>query len=268
MTGRRSLLLVTDPLYPAAGRRYGDEDVWLAGRLREAFDVASCSPLDAVALMDRFDVVLLRNTGPVLNYPQQYAALREHARVTGARLVTDLGAKADALGKGYLLDLTRSGAPVIPTVDRHEDLGLLPDGGDLLVKPLLGADSIGMQVVSREAMPADLTGLLVQPLLEIDRELSYVFVDHEFRYALRTCGSRWQLEPFEPGAEELVFAQWFVDWNGVQHGVQRVDACRTRDGRLLLIELEDLNPYLSLDVVTDDAREGFMNALIRSLRTV
>jgi len=262
------LLLLTDPLYPAAGRRYGDEDVWLAGRLREVFDVATCSPLDAVALMDRFEIVLLRNTGPVLNYPQQYAALREHARRTGARLVTDLGARADALGKSYLLELTRAGAPVIPTIDRREDLGLLPGQGDLMVKPLLGADSIGMHVVGRDALPADLTGLLVQPLLDVDHEVSYVYVDHQFLYAVRTRDSRWQLEPFDPEPDELAFAQWFVDWNGVEHGVQRVDACRTRDGRLLLVELEDLNPYLSLDVLDEATRHRFVRALIESLQTV
>lgn len=29
----------------------------------------------------------------------------------------------------------------------------------------------------------------------------------------------------------------------------RLDACRLPDGRLLLVELEDLNPYLSLDLL-------------------
>src|SRR4051794_4489007 len=131
MSERRSLLLVTDPLYPAAGRRYGDEDVWLAGQLRRTFALASCSPLDAVALMDGFDAVLIRNSGPVLHYAEAYAEFRDHAARTAAHLVTDLGARADALGKQYLLDLTRAGAPVIPSIDRHEDLHLLPTAGEL-----------------------------------------------------------------------------------------------------------------------------------------
>ncbi|SCD57622.1 hypothetical protein GA0115236_112210 [Streptomyces sp. IgraMP-1] len=46
----------------------------------------------------------------------------------------------------------------------------------------------------------------------------------------------------------------------------RVDACRTRAGELLLVELEDLNPYLSLDLLGEEEREGFVAALKRSLR--
>ncbi len=49
------------------------------------------------------------------------------------------------------------------------------------------------------------------------------------------------------------------------HGVQRVDACRTRDGQLLLVELEDLNPYLSLDTLDRATQEKFVEALTHSL---
>lgn len=43
--GRRpALLLVTDLAYEARGRRYCDEDIFLASRLREEFDVALCHP--------------------------------------------------------------------------------------------------------------------------------------------------------------------------------------------------------------------------------
>src|SRR5262249_39118509 len=51
---RPALLYVTDLQYQAWGRRYGDEDTYLSGRLREEFVVGLCHPLDAVALMDRF----------------------------------------------------------------------------------------------------------------------------------------------------------------------------------------------------------------------
>jgi hypothetical protein len=49
------------------------------------------------------------------------------------------------------------------------------------------------------------------------------------------------------------------------HGIQRVDACRTKDGGLLLVELEDLNPFLSLELVDNKTRayfiDNFKNAL-------
>ena len=42
--------------------------------------------------------------------------------------------------------------------------------------------------------------------------------------------------------EDIAFAVRFIEWNTVTHGIQSADACRTNDGELLLVELEDLNP--------------------------
>ncbi|MFC8879071.1 hypothetical protein ACFUAE_30355, partial [Streptomyces ardesiacus] len=64
----------------------------------------------------------------------------------------------------------------------------------------------------------------------------------------------------------LDFARRFIEWNAVDHGIQRVDACRAPDGELLLVELEDLNPYLSLDALDDPARDAFVAALRTALR--
>jgi hypothetical protein len=76
---RPAILFVTDLAYPAAGRRYGDEDIFLTARLREAFDLALCHPLDVVALMDAFDAVVVRNSGPVMHYRPAFDAFRARA---------------------------------------------------------------------------------------------------------------------------------------------------------------------------------------------
>lgn len=57
-----------------------------------------------------------------------------------------------------------------------------------------------------------------------------------------------------------------IDWNTLTHGIQRVDACRTRSGDLLLVELEDPTPYLSLDLVPREHRDAFITNLKASLR--
>ena len=57
----------------------------------------------------------------------------------------------------------------------------------------------------------------------------------------------------------------FIDWNTIDKGIQRVDACRAKDGRLLLVELEDLNPYLSLLEVDDKTREIFLTDFISEI---
>ncbi|WP_435974540.1 hypothetical protein [Streptomyces sp. Qhu_M48] len=270
MPARPRLLYVTDLAYPARGRRYCDEDIHLTTRLRESFDLALCHPLDAAALMDGFDAVVVRNSGPVLGYQKEYEAFRERALAEGTRVYNPLHGRGDMAGKQYLLDLTADGYPVIPTVDRPEDLHRLPDAPEYAVKPKAGADSIGLVFLPREQLTGlglEHGGLLVQPRVDFRYEVSFYYVDDLFQYALYAPDPerRWVLEPYEPTEDDLAFARRFVDWNTLDHGIQRVDACRAPDGGLLLVELEDLNPYLSLDRVPEKTQGRFVAAFTDSL---
>lgn len=268
MPDRRRALYVTDLAYQARGRRYCDEDIFLTSRLRDDFDVALCHPLDAAALMDAFDVVVVRNSGPVLHYQKEYDAFRERATAGGTRVYNPLTGRGDMAGKQYLLDLTAAGHPVIPTVDRPEDLHLLPETGQYAVKPKVGADSIGLSFVPREELGGLAYGdILVQPRIDFRYEVSFYYVDDTFQYALHAPDPerRWVLDRYEPTDADLAFARRFIDWNTLDHGIQRVDACRTREGALLLVELEDLNPYLSLELVSDRIRDSFVASMTASV---
>jgi hypothetical protein len=171
---RPRILYVTDLAYPARGRRYCDEDIDLTSRLREDFDLGLCHPLDATSLMDGFDAVVVRNSGPVLGYQAEYDTFRERAISTGARVYNQLSGRADMAGKQYLLDLSAAGFPVIPTVDRVEDLHRLPRTDRYVVKPKLGADSIGLEIVPADRLPALTDGsVLVQPCVDFSYEVSF-----------------------------------------------------------------------------------------------
>ncbi|MEU9338833.1 hypothetical protein AB0D49_37740 [Streptomyces sp. NPDC048290] len=266
---RPRLLYVTDLAYEARGRRYGDEDVHLAARLRADADLALCDPRDAAALMDAFDAVVVRNSGPVLAYRTAYDAFRARALERGTRVYNPLTGRADMAGKGYLPELYAAGFPVIPTAVRPADLARLPAADRYVVKPVLGADSVGLRVIGPGELASAADGtVLVQPYIDFRYEVSFYFVDHAFQYALYAPdpARRWRLEPYEPTPDDLDFAHRFVRWNTLEHGVQRVDACRAPDGGLLLVELEDLNPYLSLDALPADRREAFVTAFRASLR--
>ncbi|MGW7339375.1 hypothetical protein [Streptomyces sp. NPDC054808] len=268
---RPRILYVTDLAYRARGRRYCDEDIFLTSRLREEFDLALCHPRDAAALLDGFDAVVVRNSGPVREYKAAYDAFRERAAERGTRVYNQLTGRADMLGKQYMLDLTAAGFPVIPTVDRAEDLHLLPVADEYVVKPRLGADSAGLRIVPAAGVPralGDAADLLVQPRVDFAYEVSFYFVDHDYQYALHAPhpDRRWQLEPYDATVADLDFARRFIEWNGVDHGIQRVDACRAPGGELLLVELEDLNPYLSLDALDEPVRDAFVTALRTALR--
>jgi hypothetical protein len=268
MPDRHRVLFVTDLAYQAQGRRYCDEDVFLTSRLRNDFDIALCHPLDAAALMDAFDMVVVRNSGPVLHYRTQYDAFREQAAARGTRVYNPLSGRGDMAGKQYLLDLTAAGYPVIPTIDHAGDLHLLPEADQYAVKPKEGADSIGLAFVPRDHLDALAYGdILVQPRIDFRYEVSFYYLDGAFQYALHAPdpAQRWTLEPYEPTEDDLAFCERFIDWNTLAHGIQRVDACRTREGGLLLVELEDLNPYLSLDLLAERTRDSFVANMAASL---
>ncbi|MGW7369170.1 hypothetical protein ACWGI8_38570 [Streptomyces sp. NPDC054841] len=267
---RGRVLYVTDLAYQARGRRYCDEDIQLASRLREHVPLALCHPRDAETLMGAFDLVVVRNSGPVMHYQDAYDAFRERALAEGVRVYNPLTGKGDMAGKGYLPALSAAGYPVIPTVDREADRGRLPDTDEYVVKPVLGADSEGLAFVSRDELAGVEFGeILVQPRVRFRYEVSFYFVDRAFQYALYAPRPerRWELERYEASAADLDFARAFVEWNGLEYGIQRVDACRDEDGRLLLVELEDLNPYLSLDLVDTETREGFVQTFVKSVRS-
>ncbi|WP_371477434.1 hypothetical protein [Kitasatospora sp. NBC_00315] len=274
-SARPSLLYVTDLTYPANGRRYGDEDTRLTARLREHFDLALCHPLEARALMGRFDAVVVRNSGPVLHYQREYDAFRRAALDAGVRVYNPLTGRGDMAGKQYLLDLDAAGHAVIPTADG--DLGpvaaraSLPAVDRYVVKPRLGADSVGLRIVAAAALAEqDTGGCLVQPLIPFRHEVSFYYVDQDFQYALYAPDPerRWELVRYGATEADLAFARRFVEWNTLAHGIQRVDACRTEDGELLLVELEDLNPYLSLDLLDDATRENFTRAMRHSVEAL
>ncbi|EDY45053.1 hypothetical protein [Streptomyces sp. SPB074] len=264
------LLYVTDLAYRAAGRRYADEDLELSARLRAEFPLALCDPRDAAGLLDGFDAVLVRNSGPVLHYRAAYAAFRAEALRLGLPVHNPLSGRADMAGKGYLLELTRAGLPVIPSYAGDTPLAELPVCEAYIVKPVDGADSVGLARLDAVALAARTPDArtLVQPYVPFRHEVSFTFLDGEFRYALYAPDPerRWELVPYRPSAADLAFARRFVEWNDLPYGIQRVDACRTREGELLLVELEDHNPYLSLGLLDGRTRATFERALVASLR--
>jgi len=257
-----SLLYLTDFYYQARGRNYYEEDLQITGYLKNYFNLVIAHPQQAIPFLNAANAVVIRNTGPAIYYLPYFQDFKRE--VTGRQLLSfnSLDGKADMQGKNYLVELTKKGYPVIPSIQQMQDLPLLGNSDKWVIKPLQGADSIDMQVISRLQLNGlDLHQKIVQPWISFEYEVSFYFLNNVFQYALYAPDKqkRWQLAPYNANAEDLQFAQQFIDWNQMQHSLQRVDACRLPDGRLLLVELEDLNPYLSLDLLSSSQQEQFMN---------
>ena len=154
-----------------------------------------------------------------------------------------------------------------------EDIDLLPNTDKYVIKPKDGADSIGLEFLSKEELiKRNLTGggYLIQPAIDFKYEVSFYFINDKLEYAMYAPdkAQRWKLEKYDFDNEDSEFAKKFIKWNGIKNGIQRVDACRTQDGKLLLVELEDLNPYLSVLELDDDTREVFIQDLIDALNNI
>lgn len=263
---KQTLFLVTDLYYQAKGREYFREDLELSSFLRNYFKVflvhiADIDPQPNGAL-------LLRNTGPRDSHRKELDTLLANPNLV---VSNDLKGKGDLRGKRHLLELFDSGYPVIPTVKSLSELERLGSVERYLLKPVDGCDSVGLKVLPRtELEKLDVERFVVQPFMPFEFEVSFYFVDSRFHYALFAPdkSKRWEMSLYLPSSEEVSFAQRFIEWNTCRSGIQRVDACKMPDGKLLLMELEDYNPYLSLHLVPKETREAFLEDLCASIKRV
>ncbi|MBN1040458.1 hypothetical protein [Clostridium sp. ZS1] len=270
----KKILFVTDLYYKAKGRLYYDEDLFLTSKLRENFKLVICNPKDMNDFIDDYDLTIFRNAGPVSNFQNEYRLFKEKVKLHNLKTYNSFNGKADMKGKDYLIELTDKNYPVIKTIDNLNYIDKLPIVNKYVIKPKDGADSIGMKFLSKEELYKNINlddkNTLIQPLINFKYEVSFYFIDKEFQYALYAPdkNKRWELKEYVPTKKDLEFAQKFIQWNNLNHGIQRVDACRTEENELLLVELEDLNPYLSLLEISDELRNKFVDSLKNSLRKV
>ena len=139
------ILYLTDLYYNAKGRDYYEEDLYITGRLKEEFDIALCHPINSKSFEKEADLIVFRNTGPVSGFRKTYGEFVERVKTDSLKTFNEFTGKADMQGKQYLLDLTARDYPVIPTIDRIENLKLLGDFEKYVIKPKDGADSIGLE---------------------------------------------------------------------------------------------------------------------------
>ena len=267
---KKSILYITDLYFEAKGRRYYEEDLYLTNVLRDDYEVLICHPCDSEKFETQVDLIIFRNAGPVMNYKNYFDAFVKRVN-TGLLSYNPMNGKADQMGKQYLITLTAEGYPVIPTIENLKDLHRLPEVEKYMVKLKNGADSIGMQVVDSQSLhTVELTGSIVQPFIDFEYEVSFYFVDQDLQYSLYAPdkSKRWNLEQYQATADDVAFAKQFINWNNLSHGIQRVDACRLPNGELLLVELEDLNPYLSIGLLPTDLRDQFVVNFKNSIRNV
>lgn len=265
----KTILYLTDLYYQANGRKYYEEDLFITSKLKDHFNLLIGHPQQAISYLDTADFIVFRNTGPVIAYQDYFNMFLKKVEEKGILTFNSFDGKADIRGKQYLVNLTRQGLPVIPTVESTAEIDQLNDPENYVVKIKNGADSIGMEMLSKEELfRKKPEGKLLQPYINFNYEVSFYYLNDEFQYALYAPDKvkRWNLKEYVPTASDLGFAEQFIQWNDIKHGITRVDACRLNDNSLLLVELEDLNPFLSLDLLDEEKQEDFISSFIEALK--
>jgi len=167
--------------------------------------------------------------------------------------------------KTYLRDLEAKGARIIPTVwldtvdaasaaAAFETLG----ADDLVFKRQVGAGAHGQHRLSRGGPVPDMPhAMMVQPFLksiQTEGEFSFIFVGGDFCHALvkRAVAGDYRIQskyggketPVTPPADDLADAAAVISMLDEAPLYARVDMVRGEDGRLVLMELEVIEPYL------------------------
>lgn len=262
-----SLLLVTNLSHEDRA-----EDLFLADILSKQWNVSVTSPSLAVQILAAGNVTrcVIRNAWPSREFKSDFRMLEALAQNRRVEFYNPLGRSRGPIeDKGYLADLYRHGLPVIPTYLDIADLAAAGHTGTILCKPIDGCSSAGIvEAMSTDTFPSS-GNYIYQPKLAFDHEVSFFFIDNAFAYALASAGPtmkhRWQLSEVIPAETDIVWAQQFVKWNKLPYGLQRIDACRLSSGELLLMEVEDSMPFLSLLDLPEHRRHLVVDRLIESI---
>lgn len=265
-----TLFLVTDPKNGSFA-----EDRKLAGLLGRYFRVRVVPFSDWRTIPTGAGAVLIRNIWPhhkaadVQLYRRESLEMRRSFARRRIPAYNGLTGRGDVAGKEYLVGLYRRGYPVIPSTDNSRHISRLPDSRVYVVKPKDGLSAVGLRFVDREEAGSQKNdGCIIQPRINFVEESCFFFVDDRFVYAVRTRDRRKRsgADHFVPSMREVATARRFVRWNTLRSGLQRVDFCRTKEGDLLLMEMEDDSPYLFLEALSQKKMKSFVRTLAASIR--
>ena len=167
--------------------------------------------------------------------------------------------------KTYLKEMSDKGADLIPTLwldavtpelaaAAFDELG----SDDLVFKRQIGAGAADQHRLKRgDPIPDMPHAMMAQPFLkmiQVEGEISFIFIDGAFSHALlkRATAGDYRIQStyggteqaISPSADDLAAAEAVISQFDDAPLYGRVDMLRGPDGRLLLMELELIEPYL------------------------
>ena len=243
------------------------EDNWIANSLEEdGHKVIRANIEYNEKLNEEADIIIRRNTwkedGKIQEYQKEVEKVTQRLKYIN-KLKVNFNGRFDAKGKEYLVELYKKGYSVIPTIQDKKDVEKLPECEKYLLKPLDSYDGIGQLKVTKQELNKIINKkYIIQPIMEFQSEVQFYFINYEFQYALEFIPSKIPVYPdpveYKYNEEELKLAKSFANLNDKLIGVQRIDFIKTKENKLLLLEIEDAAPYLDLDMLKEEKRKQFI----------
>ena len=219
---------------------------------------------DEVEDWSRFDAAIIGTTWDYWNQPEKFLATLE--KIEGqTRLFNSAAMVRWNSDKRYLKELAAKGARTIPTlwIDRVEALNFKDafqdlKSDDLVFNRQIGAGADGQYRLSpADTLPDMPHPMMVQPFLskiQDEGEYSFIFIGGTFSHALlkqaksgdyriQSSYGGWET-PVSPSAADMADATAILELMDEVPLYARVDMIRDTDDRLLLMELELIEPYL------------------------
>ncbi|MFS2316459.1 ATP-grasp domain-containing protein [Maricaulis sp. D1M11] len=215
-----------------------------------------------------YDAVMVGTVWDYMEKPDAFSALL--ARCDQASLLLNpLSTLTWNMRKTYLKDLADRGAPMIPTVWADHATAETIEAAfdtlgaeDIVIKPVLGAGAWRQARVKRgdhlpepDALPP--AECMIQPFLPAvaeEGEYTFLFFNRSFSHCAlkRPAAGDYRVQSefggsesvYQPSEDELALARSVLDHVEGDLLYARVDMLRGLDGKLALIELELIEPYL------------------------
>ncbi len=215
------------------------------------------------------DAVVVGTPWNYQDYQQDFLNKLENIEKSGLKLYNSAQTIKWNVNKSYLKDLAKQGASTVPTLWVNEptkmDIQSVFDTYDtsgVVVKRQIGAGAHGQSLYKRGDEIPD--GILLDrpamiqpfmPAIQTEGEYSYIFIDGEYSHALlktakagdyRIQSSYGGTEtPIQPEESDIQAAQDILSFIPFETPLYaRIDLLRGSEGKLLLMELEMIEPYL------------------------
>ena len=214
-----------------------------------------------------YDVIIRRNTW-VSNENDTYQLYDDNIKLIkrlknkGVKTINLVG--LDGVGKGYLCDLFKDKAPVIPTVNTINELDMLPITSKYVIKTI---KSFGNGLFQKIVEVKDLSkiykiGDIIQPYMQFKGEVQCYYVGKKLMYSFEYTPSKFPDYP-EPkiinlSSSEKEIADRFAKYSNLNYGFQRIDFIRLLDDSLLLMEIEDHAAFMNLQRLPEECFKAVM----------